>query len=64
MSKSKDDIVAFTVRIPVALSEQINLRKTYSRRSRNAEIIHLLETAIDRSVKSDIDLIQSGRKTG
>lgn len=55
------DTTAFTIRIPVGLSNQIDLRKTYSRRSRNAEIIHLLEMAIDRSVKSDIDLIASGQ---
>lgn len=37
---------AFTIRIPTDLHDQIEARAVVSRRTKNAEIIHILETAI------------------
>jgi len=48
--------VAFTIRIPEELVEQIDLRRQFSRRSRNAEITYMLENAIDESVRRDLSL--------
>ena len=45
-----DDAVAFTIRIPASVADQIDRRAAVSRRSRNAEVLMLLEKAIDSSV--------------
>ncbi|KFG99090.1 hypothetical protein GQ56_0101145 [Burkholderia paludis] len=50
---------AFTVRIPITLDVQIKQRARVNRRTRNAEIIHLLETAIDNATSADRKLISS-----
>ncbi|CAJ3204564.1 Uncharacterised protein [Burkholderia pseudomallei] len=50
---------AFTVRIPITLDVQIKQRARVNRRTRNAEIIHLLETAIDSATSADQKLITS-----
>jgi predicted transcriptional regulator len=47
---------AFTVRLPKDLVDQIDARALVNKRRRNAEIHWLLERAIDKSVKTDLDL--------
>lgn len=42
---------AFTIRIPTDLHDLIEAQAAVSRRTKNAEVIHILETAI--SAKSD-----------
>lgn len=51
---------AFTIRIPADLHDQIEARAMISRRTKNAEIIHILETAIDEQVNRDLTLARSG----
>lgn len=41
--------VAFTVRMPEELEAQIQQRIQFTRRSRNAEIIYLVERALDHT---------------
>ena len=53
---------AFTVRIPQDLHDQIEARSEISRRTKNAEIIHLLETAIDQQVSTDLKAARIGPK--
>jgi len=55
---------AFTIRIPVDLHDQIEARAAISRRTKNAEIIHILETAIDEHVAQDISIARSGQRSG
>ncbi len=52
---------AFTIRIPADLHDQIEARALVNRRTKNAEIIHILETAIDDQVRRDIKLAKSGQ---
>jgi hypothetical protein len=53
---------AFTIRIPADLHDQIEARAIINRRTKNAEIIHILETAIDEQVARDLSLAKSGQK--
>lgn len=53
---------AFTIRIPSDLHDQIEARSLINRRTKNAEIIHILETAIDEQVARDLNLARSGPK--
>lgn len=55
---------AFTIRIPQDLHDQIEARAVVSRRTKNAEIIHIIETAIDTQVNTDLKLAKSGPKAG
>lgn len=55
---------AFTIRIPSELHDQIEARATISRRTKNAEIIHIIETAIDDQVRRDLMIARSGRTEG
>lgn len=55
---------AFTIRIPSDLHDQIEARAVISRRTKNAEIIHILETAIDDQVRRDLMTARSGRTEG
>lgn len=55
---------AFTIRIPQDLHDQIEARAAVSRRTKNAEIIHIIETAIDNQVNADLKLAKSGQKAG
>ena len=52
------ELRAFTVRLPRDLVDQIDSRAAVSRRSRNAELLVLLESAIDASVTSDLQVIR------
>jgi hypothetical protein len=53
----------FTLRLPLDLAEQIALRTKYSRRSRNAEITHMLENVIDSSVRQDLTTLRASGRT-
>lgn len=55
---------AFTIRIPSELHDQIEARAVISRRTKNAEIIHIIETAIDDQVRRDLTIARSGRTEG
>lgn len=55
---------AFTIRIPTDLHDQIEARAMINRRTKNAEIIHILETAIDEQVARDLATARSGPKAG
>ena len=55
---------AFTIRIPTDLHDQIEARAAISRRTKNAEIIHILETAIDEHVAQDLATARSGQRSG
>ena len=55
---------AFTIRIPSDLHDQIEARAAINRRTKNAEIIHILETAIDEQVARDLATAKSGPKAG
>lgn len=57
---SKKDYKAFTIRIPERLAELIESRAIVHHRSRNNEVIALLEKAIDDSVSRDLSA--SGRR--
>lgn len=53
-----DDLKAFTIRVPRELVDQIDARAKLNKRKRNAEINVLLETAIDRMVNSDLQVLK------
>lgn len=55
---------AFTIRIPTDLHDQIEARAAVNRRTKNAEIVHILETAIDEAVARDLSIARSGQKAG
>lgn len=61
--KSKDT-VAFSLRLPTKIVEQIDMRRTYTRRSRNAEITMILEAYLDRMVHDDEVVLQTIRQNG
>lgn len=44
----------FSIRAPKDLIDQIEARAKINRRSRNGEIIHILEQAIERSVEQTL----------
>jgi len=52
-----EDNISFTVRLPRDLGNQITQRASVARRSRNQEIITLLETAISKAVEADLATI-------
>lgn len=62
--KRNQNTKAFTVRLPEALNEQIEARAAVNRRFKNDEIIHILETAIDNQVSSDLKAAKLGQKQG
>lgn len=53
MAKVKN-LKAFTIRIPETLLEMIEHRAGVHHRSRNSEVIALLEKAIDETVSRDL----------
>jgi len=55
----KEEMQAFTVRMPRSLVEQIEGRASLMRRSRNTEIISLLEKAIDYQVEQDLKILRT-----
>lgn len=54
----QEELAAFTLRIPYSLHEQIKARARVNRRTKNGEINVLLETAIDSSVNSDLEVLK------
>lgn len=58
MSTTENGLRVFSVRLPEHLAEQIDGRCKVSRRTRNAEIVLLLEQAIDLSVARDRKLLE------
>lgn len=59
---TENDRVAFSVRLPKELCQQIDERAGISRRNRNAEIQLLLEQAIDLNVSRDLRIMEDMRK--
>ena len=53
-----EETSALTIRIPKSLDDQIKMRARLQKRSRNAEIIFMLEEMIDRSVGRDLEIIK------
>lgn len=54
---------SFSIRIPDELEAQISNRAAVSRRSRNSQIIVLLEAAIDSAVEADLETIRVHERT-
>lgn len=54
---------SFSIRIPDELEAQISARAAVSRRSRNSQIIVLLEAAIDSTVAADLEAIKAHERT-
>ncbi len=52
----------FSTRLPQALADQIDKRARLNRRNRNAEIVLLLEMAIDLAVARDQKILETMRK--
>ncbi len=52
----------FSLRLPQALADQIDKRALVNRRQRNAEIILLLEIAIDLGVQRDKEIMRQTRE--
>lgn len=59
---NENDRSTFSIRIPTSLAQQIDSRAAVSRRTRNAEIICLLEQAIDINVMRDKKLLKDMTK--
>ena len=53
---------AFTIRISVELHDQIEARAAVNHRTKNAEIVHLIEQAIDQQVTTDLKAARSGQR--
>lgn len=58
------DVVAFTVRLPRHLEEQVSARAEVNHRNRNQEIVALVEYALDEKSRQDLMLLKGsgGRK--
>lgn len=55
---TENGLRVFSLRVPESLAKQIDQRAAVSRRTRNAEIVLLLEQAIDLNVSRDLKLMQ------
>lgn len=53
------DLVASTLRLPPYLHEQVVKRAKINRRTKNAELIVLIESGIDAGTSRDLKLIES-----
>lgn len=60
---SKDSKL-FSIRIPRQLLNQIEQRASVNRRSRNSEILCLLEHAIDQGVVNDLGILKRSETVG
>jgi hypothetical protein len=58
----ENELAVFSVRIPKKLAEQIDGRAKVNRRTRNAEIVLLLEQIIDIHVARDLKAQEEHRK--
>lgn len=54
---TENNLKVFSVRLPQELAKQIDDRCALNRRTRNAEIVLLLEQAIDLNVARDLKLL-------
>lgn len=54
-----EDMIASTLRLPREVHEQVVTRAKINRRTKNAELILLIERGIDAGTASDLKLIQS-----
>lgn len=54
---TENDRAVFSLRLPQSLADQIDKRAKVNRRNRNAEIVLLLEMAIDLAVMRDKKLL-------
>lgn len=62
---TENGLRVFSLRVPESLAAQIDQRASISRRTRNAEIVLLLEQAIDHGVDQDRALLaEMKRKAG
>ena len=57
----ESELRVFSLRLPPKLADQIDARKTLSRRTRNSEIVMMLENYIDIAVERDRKLLQTHR---
>jgi hypothetical protein len=55
----EQDLIPSTLRLPPDLHEQVVKRAKINRRTKNAELIVLIEAGIDAGTGSDLKLIQS-----
>jgi hypothetical protein len=56
--KVADDMIASTLRLPPEVHEQVVARAKINRRTKNAELITLIEAGLDAGTKSDVELIR------
>jgi hypothetical protein len=56
---TENDKATFSTRLPKKLADQIDQRARLNRRNRNAEIVLLLEMAIDLAVTRDKKILDS-----
>jgi hypothetical protein len=54
-----EDLIASTLRLPREVHEQVVNRAKINRRTKNAELILLIEAGIDAGTASDLRLIES-----
>jgi hypothetical protein len=55
----EQELVPSTLRLPPDLHEQVVKRAKINRRTKNAELIVLIEAGIDAGTSSDLKLIES-----
>ena len=48
-----------TIRFPEDLFQQVMSRSKINRRSFNAEVLHMVETTLSSSIRSDLKLVES-----
>ncbi len=58
----ENDKATFSTRLPKKLADMIDQRARLNRRNRNAEIVLLLEMAIDLAVARDRRILEEMRK--
>ncbi len=54
----ENGLAVFSLRLPESLADQIDARAAVSRRTRNAEIVLLLEQAVDLNVARDKKMLE------
>jgi hypothetical protein len=55
----QNDLIAATLRLPPHIHEQVVTRAKINRRTKNAELIVLIEAGIDAGTSADLKLIES-----
>lgn len=59
---TENGLKVFSIRLPESLARQIDDRCAINRRTRNAEIVLLLEQAIDLNVERDLRVMKAMRE--